>query len=93
MHINGEWIPASGNKNFDVYNPANGGKIVSVPHGSRSALRRHEGDRPWVRRRPGGHFRIFRDKTCGVCYLKYSEAAVFIIRTAGLFNLNAVGLN
>jgi len=35
MYIKGAWEAASGNKTFDVFNPANGEKIASVPDGSR----------------------------------------------------------
>ncbi|WP_077216126.1 NAD-dependent succinate-semialdehyde dehydrogenase [Bacillus kwashiorkori] len=34
MFINGEWVKAISNDSFNVYNPANGQKIASVPKGS-----------------------------------------------------------
>jgi succinate-semialdehyde dehydrogenase/glutarate-semialdehyde dehydrogenase len=40
MYINGEWLPAAGNKTFDVYNPANGEIIGSVPDCTREHARR-----------------------------------------------------
>jgi succinate-semialdehyde dehydrogenase/glutarate-semialdehyde dehydrogenase len=35
MYINGSWVAASGNRTFDVFNPADGEKIGAVPDGGR----------------------------------------------------------